>query len=95
MSDPRLDAGRTVAVNRLPFGGAIQTLLQFGEMLGGFVLFPGLNQRKNLLLGSPGGLQQGPVHLAFAQGGAGLFGGRGSISHKRKECLIGMVPVNP
>ena len=95
MSDPGLDAGGTVAVDRLAFGGAIQTLLQFREMLRRLVFFPGLNQRKNLLLGGPGGLQQGSVHLAFAQGGAGLFGGGGSVGHKRKECLIGVVPVNP
>jgi len=95
MSDPGLDARGTVAVDGLPFGGAIQTLLQFGKMLGRFVLFTGLNQRKNFLLGGPGGLQQDPVDLAFPQGCAGLFGGRGCVGHKRKECLIGMVPVNP
>ena len=95
MRDPGLDAGGAVAVNRLPFGGSIQTLLQFGEMFGCFVLFTSLNQRKDLFLGVPGSLQQGPVNLAFPQGGAGLFGGGSCIGHKRKECLIGMVPVNP
>jgi hypothetical protein len=63
-------------------------------MFGGFVLFAGLNQRKDLLLGVPGSLQQGPVNLAFPQGGAGLFGGGSCVGHKPKVCLMGMVPVN-
>jgi len=95
MSDAGLDPGGAVAVNRFPFGGAIQALLQLRKVLGRFVFFPGLDQGHHLLLGVTGGLQQGPIEFAAAKRGASLFGGGSGVSHKRKSCRREAVYVNP
>lgn len=95
MGDPRLDASGTITVDRFALGGAIQPLLQFGKMLGRFVFFPRGNQVHHFPLGVPGGLQKSAVDLAFPQCGTGLFGGRGGVGHKQKQCPRSTAPVNP
>jgi len=95
MSDPGLDAGRAVAVNRLALGSPIQTLLQLWKVFGRLILFSGLDQRDHLLLGVPGGLQEGSVDFAPAQGGTGLFGGGSGVGHSRKACPSRAALVNP
>jgi len=95
MRDPGLDAGGTIAVNRFTFGCPIKALLQFRKKLGGLIFFSGFHQGNQLLLGVPGGLQKCPVHFTTADGGTGLFGSRGGICHKEKECPNRAVSVNP
>jgi len=82
-------------VDGFAFGGAVQPLLEIREMLGCLIFLSGLNQGNYLFLGVASRLQEDAVNLAAAEGGAGLFGGRGSVGHKQKECLKHQSPVNP
>ena len=91
----RLVGDGAVAMDRLTFGGPIQPFLQIREVLGRLVLLSGLNQRKHFFLGHAGGLQQGPVHFTFPEGGTGLLGSGSGVSHKQKQCPSGTGRVNP
>lgn len=95
MGNPRLDAGGAIAVDGLAFGRAVKSTLKFGKKLGGLLFLSGGNQRQQLFLGTPSGIHQSAIHLATTQGGAGLFGGRGGVGHKDKQCPKRRGSVNP
>lgn len=95
MSNAGFNAGGTIAVNGFAFGGTVQPLLEIRKMLGGLIFLSGLNQGNHFFLGVTSSLQEDAINLAAAKCGAGLFGGRGSVSHKPKECLKHRFPVNP
>ena len=95
MSDPRLDSSRTIPMNRLTLSRTIQTTLQFGKELGSFRFLSGRDQGQKLLLRPASRIQKTPVHFPTTQGGASLFGGRGCVGHKRKQCLKRGSDVNP
>lgn len=95
MSDAGLNAGGTIPMNRLPFGRPIQPPLQFRKELRGLRFFAGRDQGQQLFLCATGGIQKTPVHFPATQGGAGLFGGRCGVGHKRKQCPKGGEDVNP
>jgi hypothetical protein len=95
MSNPGLDAGRAIPMNRFAFGCPIQPTLQFGKEFGGFRFFTGTDQSQELFLRPPSRVQKTTIHLPTTQGGAGLFGGGCSVGHKVKQCPKEGVDVNP
>ena len=95
MRDAGFDPGGAVTVNRFALGSPVQPFLQLGKVFGRFFLFSGLNQRQEFFLGVSGSLQKNAVYFATTKSGAGLFGGRSGIGHKRKQCLREAAGVNP
>ena len=77
-------AGRAIPVNRLSFGRAIQSLLQFRKELNCFFLLARGDQGQQLFLGIPRMIQKAPIHHTTSKRGPGLFRSRSSICHKWK-----------
>ena len=82
-------------MNRFPLGRPIQPFLQFRKMFGSLIFFPRLDQGNDFLLSVAGSLQEDAVRLAATKRCAGLLGGRGGVSHKRKLCRKPRPSVNP
>lgn len=82
-------------MNGFAFSRPIQSALQLGEKFGSLRFFSGCDQGQQLLLRAAGCVQKTPIDFTTTQGGACLFGGRGSVGHKRKQCLKGGEDVNP
>ena len=82
-------------MNGMPFGRAIQTTLKLWKKLARFLFFSSGNQSHQLFLSGAGLIQKKAIHRTTAKGTTGLFGSRGSIGHKRKECLKPRPLVNP